>query len=62
MRKFIFIVVATIIVGIVVVSIPKSKKGEPVSQEVEKEDTIDSIASILLAIIEKGAGTSVSFF
>ena len=44
MRKFIFIVVATIIVGIVVVSIPKSKKGEPVSQEVEKEDTIDSIA------------------
>ena len=44
MRKFIFVVVAIIIVGIVVVAIPKSKKEEPVSQEAEKEDTIDSAA------------------
>ena len=44
MRKFIFAVVAIIVVGIVVVAIPKSKKEEPVSQEAEKEDTIDSAA------------------
>ena len=44
MRKFIFVVVAIIIVGIVVVAIPKSKKEDPVSQEAEKEDTIDSAA------------------
>ena len=44
MRKFIFIVVAIILVGIVVVAIPKSKKDEPVSQEAEKEDTIYSAA------------------
>ena len=42
MRKFIFIVVALIIVGIVVVSIPKSKKGKTVFQEAENEETIDS--------------------
>ena len=42
MRKFIFIVIAIIIVGIAVVAIPKQKKDEPVSQEAEKEETIDS--------------------
>ena len=44
MRKFIFVVVAIIIVGIAVVAIPKQKKEEPVSQEAEKEETIDSAA------------------
>ena len=44
MRKFIFIVIAIIIVGIAVVAIPKSKKEEPVSQEADKEETIDSVA------------------
>lgn len=44
MRKFIFIVIAIIIVGIAVVAIPKQKKDEPVSQEAEKEETIDSAA------------------
>ena len=44
MRKFIFIVIAIIIVGIAVVAIPKQKKEESVSQEVEKEETIDSAA------------------
>ena len=44
MRKFIFIVVAIILVGIVVVAIPKSKKDEPVSQEAENEEIIDSAA------------------
>lgn len=44
MRKFIIVVIAIIIVGIVVVTIPKLKKEEPVSQEMETEDTIDSTA------------------
>lgn len=44
MRKLIFVVVAIIIVGIVMVAIPKQKKEESISQEMETEDAIDSTA------------------
>ena len=44
MRKFLFIIIAIIIVGIALVAIPRQKKEEPVSQEAEKDDAIDSAA------------------
>ena len=44
MRKFIFIVISIIIVGIAVVAIPKQEKEEPVSLEMATEDAIYSTA------------------
>ena len=42
MKKFIFVVIAIIIVCIVVVAIPELKKEGSTSQEIEKEEIIDS--------------------
>ena len=47
MKKFIFIVITIILVGIVVVAIPKQMEEKSVSNEEENEKTVDSAAVIV---------------